>query len=605
MSKVQSFSMDMDVSFSGGGLRWADRLLPTAILAEDAGDRMRQRLLVAFGILLFALAMPWYGLMLFQDPVWRPPRLIAIAVISTLAANFLWLRWLSARPVTWASLVLTHLAVAANVVMNGGLSGPTALVIPCLPVLTSVLLGTRAGWLDAILVVLAATALEHLAQVTTLPSIAPPEIWSLVRVMSLTIGLVLMLLPVSSHAELSASRARDLAKTLEASEAASRAKSHFLSMMSHELRTPMVGAVGAIELLGRSDLSPESRRLVRALERSVGAQLDLIGNVLDLARVEAGEIHVQRSPVSLRDLVGEIEEMFQISCDAKGVELRAEVDEETPDWISTDGKLVRQILINLVSNALKFTSDGSITVRVGTLPRDGDPGLEVSVADTGIGFEPGQVDRLFEAFHQVDGWTARRFGGSGLGLSIARQLVAAMGGSISASSVPRAGSTFRFEIPAPVAEAPPATRATPPPDEPPTSMNVLLAEDEPINRMVLGAMLEDLGHTVVEAADGRRALELIEESAADLVLLDMHLPELDGPACARAIRSLASPIAEVPIMGLTADAVVENQTRFLASGLDAIESKPIDMERLNQAITRAAALSTARRLGSPAEGRSR
>lgn len=566
-------------------LHWVDRLLPSTVLSEVLEERLRQRLLVAFGTLFFVFTVPWFGWVFIRDPVVRPPRMIALAAFSILAANVLWLRLLPSRAVAWLSVVLLHIAFFVSVALNGGLDGPVVLVITCLPVVSAVLLGVRYGWIDVGVVMLFAIVLDSLERIRPLPITAPPELWSYLELMALAISLSSMLLAVASYAALSQIRARELVEARDDALAASRAKSRFLSTMSHELRTPMVGVIGATELLRRTPINPEQTEILDLLQSSASAQLELIGDILDLSRIEADRFELSQQPVAPRQVLVEIKALFRVACSAKGLTLEVKTEPHVPAWIIGDALRLRQILSNLVANALKFTEQGSITVHVRRVGWPDDPRLSFAVSDTGIGFDPELREALFESFRQGDESTTRRFGGSGLGLSICRRLVTAMGGTITATSTPGKGSTFTFEIPTLITEPPPDREGKATTGRvPQRRLTILLADDEPINRFIISAMLEELGHTAVEATHGRMALELAQTEPVDLIILDMHMPELDGPQCAQALRRLG-PTASVPIIGLTADAVVENQTRYLASGIDVIYSKPISLEQLDRAIS--------------------
>ncbi|MEO1084931.1 MAG: ATP-binding protein, partial [Acidobacteriota bacterium] len=273
-----------------------------------------------------------------------------------------------------------------------------------------------------------------------------------------------------------------------------------------------------------------------------------------------------------------------VPCDAKGLELRVEVDTGVPEWISADGPRIRQIVSNLVNNAIKFTERGSITIHATASDLNERGRLEISVIDTGIGFDAEAGKQIFGAFRQADESTNRRFGGSGLGLAISRGLADAMGGSISAQSSPGQGACFRFELPAPAAEPASVDSKEQPVAAAAKSLTILVADDEPVNRMILSTMLSELGHQAIEVEDGHQATERASGGGVDLIVLDMHMPLLDGPACARHLRSLPGPARELPILGLTADALPASQARFLDSGLDAVYTKPIDLRRLEEAI---------------------
>jgi len=574
-------------------LGWVDRLLPAEALAGDITDRMRQRLLVAFGLLVSTVTLPWYALMIQRDPVIRLPRVIALLTVAMLAANPLWLRITSVRRASGLTILLLHLAMLANCALNGGLNGPVAFGIACLPVITGVLWGHRAGWIDMGFVITAAATIDYIDRAYGLPMTAPAEIWPLVRVMALAISLGLMMLAFSAYSELSRRQARELSLARDVALQASRAKSNFLSSMSHELRTPMVGVVGAAELLMKGEHTAAQGDLLRSLQRSATAQLELIGDVLDISRIESDRLQLDRTSVAPRQVLDEINSVFQLACQAKGISLDLDIPDDLPQWIETDELRLRQILSNLVNNALKFTHEGSIAVRVTATGEKQNTRLRFEVHDTGIGFETAQAEELFGAFRQADGSTTRKFGGSGLGLSICRHLVEALGGTIHASGSPGEGATFTFELPTPEQDGPdPGTAPLVVSSR--DKLHVLLADDEPINRFILSSMLHELGHSVTEAENGRQAIELAQSEPIDLIILDMHMPELDGPACARELRALPSAESQLPILGLTADAIIENRPLYLQSGIDVLYSKPIELERLGMAISQATALALER-----------
>lgn len=564
-----------------------DRFLPARLLSPHSEERMRQRLLLVFGAFFAVAVLPWVLWLFVLDPAFRLPRVAIVAVSVALAANAVWLRFAPPRRVAWLTVVLLHFAVFVNIYLNQGMHGPSVLSLTCLPVICAVLLGIAWGWIDGGLVVLFALLLEHLARTRGLPATAPTEVWAFIRVMALSIAIVLMMAAVSSYIQLTRRQAEELVEARDAALAASRSKTRFLSTMSHELRTPMVGVVGAADLLSRTPMSAEQLELVSLLQRSAAAQLALIGNVLDLARIEADRLQIEKTPWAPRQLLGEVEALFRVACQSKGLELRMEIDAGIPSALLGDSLRLRQILSNLLGNAVKFTEQGAIAVRAGWNAASQPPLLRFAVSDTGIGFPPERTAELFEAFRQADDSTTRRFGGSGLGLTICRRLVEAMGGSIGAESRPGEGSTFFFEVPAEATVAlQPITGQAIPVGSPAgrRALTILLADDDPVNRVVLAAMLQALGHRTIEAVDGRDALLACASRPIDLVILDLHMPELDGPECARAMRALPPPVGQLPIVGLTADAVVDNHDRYLAGGLDAIYSKPIDLEGLELAI---------------------
>lgn len=386
-------------------------------------------------------------------------------------------------------------------------------------------------------------------------------------------------------------------------ENASRAKSRFLAMMSHELRTPMTAVIGMGDLLMGTDLSERQKSFVTTLRSSAGTLLSILNDVLDFSKIEAGQLTLETIDFSLPRLIDDVVQLFLVRAAAKGLTLSASVADDTPRHVRGDPTRLRQLLFNLVSNAIKFTERGGVEIVVWSPdpPRPADAGgtgrpfsLRVEVEDTGIGMTEEQRARLFSAFVQADASTSRKYGGTGLGLAICKRLVEAMGGEIAVSSSPGRGSIFRFSIEILPAEATPvAELAGRPPPEParpdgppttPVALRLLLAEDNDINRMLITAMLTRIGHSVDAVADGHAAVEAIGAADYDLVLLDMEMPVLDGRSAARAIRRLAGPVARLPIVGLSADALPEHRDGHLAAGLDAYLTKPVDWDHLNAVI---------------------
>jgi len=386
-------------------------------------------------------------------------------------------------------------------------------------------------------------------------------------------------------------------------ENASRAKSRFLAMMSHELRTPMTAVIGMGDLLMGTDLSERQKSFVTTLRSSAGTLLSILNDVLDFSKIEAGQLTLETIDFSLPRLVDDVVQLFLVRAAAKGLTLSASVADDTPRHVRGDPTRLRQLLFNLVSNAIKFTERGGVEIVVWSPdpPRPTDANdtgrpftLRVEVEDTGIGMTEEQRARLFGAFVQADVSTSRKYGGTGLGLAICKRLVEAMGGEIAVSSSPGRGSIFRFSIEILPAEAAPvaelAGRPAPAPAQPegppttPVALRLLLAEDNDVNRMLITAMLTRIGHSVDAVADGRAAVEAVEAVEYDLVLLDMEMPVLDGRSATRAIRRMAGPVARLPIVGLSADALPEHRDGHLAAGLDAYLTKPVDWDHLNAVI---------------------
>ena len=360
----------------------------------------------------------------------------------------------------------------------------------------------------------------------------------------------------------------------EAAEALAAAKSQFLAMVSHEIRTPMNGILGMARLLLDDGPAPGQRDRLETLTASAEALLALLDDILDLSKLEAGRIECQATPFHLRSVVAGLMALMAGRADSKNLQVTADLAPEVPDWVLGDAGRLRQVLTNLVGNAVKFTAAGRVSLHVAAA----EGGLVFTVADTGIGIDAPARARLFEPFFQADSSISRRFGGTGLGLAICKRLVEAQGGEIGVDSEPGQGSRFWFRLPYPPAEAPAPAAAPALPPLP--SLSILLAEDNPVNRKVALALLTRRGHRVETAEDGRAAVAAATRGGFDVVLMDMRMPDMDGLAAAAAIRRLDPPQGRVPIIALTANAMEDDVERCRAVGMDAHVAKPIDSAHL-------------------------
>ncbi len=379
----------------------------------------------------------------------------------------------------------------------------------------------------------------------------------------------------------------EIALAKEAAEEAARAKSAFLAMMSHEIRTPLNGVLGIATLLGRSPLTAEQRNWVRIILDSGDALMSIINDILDFSKFESGAIEFDATPVVLADLVHSVLDVIEVQARHKGLECRAELDEDTPLCVKTDAKRLRQILINLLGNAVKFTERGSVTLVLHAVAQGEESHLRFEIKDTGIGIPKEARDKLFREFSQVDASINRRFGGTGLGLAICKKIVNAMGGKIGVDSVDGEGSCFWFEIDAPLCE-PPAEDLSlrDRRDGAECAYTILLVEDMAVNRIVGRGMLNSLGHKVDLASDGLEALEMLKTTAYDLVLMDMQMPKLNGLAATRAIRAWGGAYANLPIVAMTANAFQSDRMECLAAGMNDFITKPIELNELDAAIRR-------------------
>jgi signal transduction histidine kinase/CheY-like chemotaxis protein len=386
-----------------------------------------------------------------------------------------------------------------------------------------------------------------------------------------------------AHRELTAAT-KELIGQRELAEAANAAKSAFLAMMSHELRTPMNGVLGLARALQATSLDARQRLFIDNILESGDGLLGVLNDILDLTKIEAGKLEFNWEPTDLGALARQVFALFAPAAAAKGLAYDLNVDPALPAFVA-DPLRTRQVMINLLSNAVKFTDQGGVTLSLAPGPRTPTGQVEVifTVTDSGVGFDDAAAARLFKPFVQGDASTARTHGGTGLGLAISSELVRRMGGQISAASRPGEGATFIVNVPLTVAEiAVPAVCADLAPADPQdrAPLSILVAEDNAINRRVAAALLEPTGWRLTFVEDGAQALEALRTAAFDLVLMDVHMPVMDGPAAVRAIRAGEAGRRDIPIIALTADAMSEDRQRFFASGFDGYVPKPIRPEQL-------------------------
>jgi signal transduction histidine kinase/CheY-like chemotaxis protein len=383
-------------------------------------------------------------------------------------------------------------------------------------------------------------------------------------------------------------RTRALEDALQAMQDALRAKGEFLAVVSHEIRTPMNGVLGMAQLLQMSDLTDEQRRYVDTIQSSGETLLALINDILDMSKLDSGKVQLESRPLQLRVVAREVADMLSAQAQAKGLYLDVEIDADVPAWVVGDARRLKQVLTNLVGNALKFTHHGG--VRIGMRMINGGEALQGQVQDSGIGIPPDKANRLFEKFSQVDSSINRRYGGTGLGLVICKHLVEAMGGTIGVESKQHQGSVFTFRIPAVRAEAPaaaaPPKRAAAPAAQP--NLRILLVEDNAVNQMLALGMLQKLGCTADLAHNGEEALGRVQATAYDLILMDMQMPKMDGLTATRAIRSMS--LARQPhIVALTANAMEGDRALCLAAGMNDFLAKPFKASELQEKLDSAAA----------------
>ena len=361
-------------------------------------------------------------------------------------------------------------------------------------------------------------------------------------------------------------------------ENANHAKGDFLAMMSHEIRTPLNGVLGFAELLASTQLDKQQVEYVQTIRESGSNLLSVLNDVLDYSKIESGKLTIDSRPTNLRDLVLQCIETFRAQAHEKSIELVGEFTSDAPSNVLVDGMRLRQVLVNLISNAVKFTHAGRVTVRFEDLPHNpGDDGLGVrlTVSDTGIGISPEALTRLFEPFEQLDSSMARRYGGTGLGLAIVHRLVGLLGGRVHVESQPDIGTEFRFEltlVPCKPGEDPPS-----PMDSSPAPVGV----ERPLSILLVKLMLKRLGYSADEAVDGAQAVDRAKQRCYDVILMDIQMPGMDGYHATRVIREFSP---DTQILALTAHALTTDQARSEESGMKAHLSKPIRVDELREAL---------------------
>jgi signal transduction histidine kinase/ActR/RegA family two-component response regulator len=404
-------------------------------------------------------------------------------------------------------------------------------------------------------------------------------------------------------------------------EAANRGKSQFLANMSHELRTPFNGMLGMMSLLESTPLTPVQVDYIKTAKGSANHLLTLLNDILDVSALEAGKMTVNPEPVHLAALLSEVNALMNPLAVEKQLKFSIVVQADLPPWVLADATRLKQILFNLVSNALKFTEHGGVTLTIVPRPRtDGNTGLAFLVEDTGIGMDDHVLSRLFQRFYQVDGGLARKFGGTGLGLEISQTLARMMGGAIEVESTPGKGSVFTLHLPFTTCPAPPnagmsvaiqtlfkplpATTATHAPATgapaaasgtaaPLEALRVLVAEDHPVNRKFVGILLDKMGCKATFCENGQIAVDAAQREVFDLVLMDVHMPVMDGLTATRIIRGMPGPMGQVPIIVLTADVMNDAKEQAMAAGVNDFVTKPVQIGQLQAAMQKCLAAAPA------------
>ncbi|WP_374577439.1 ATP-binding protein [Phenylobacterium sp.] len=453
-------------------------------------------------------------------------------------------------------------------------------------------LGPRGAAVGALIVAVIMPAL-----IVALPVVRHQETWTFaekVRSMQFLIALAFFTSLIIAMATASQKRMKRLwagrTRIAQAARtravAAGQAKAQFLATMSHEIRTPMTSIVGFTEvLLKRDDLPEPARRQLSLIDRAGASLLTVVNDILDFSKMEAGEVELLRAPAAPRRIAQDALAIVAEAARRKGLDLQLGFIGPVEAPLLVDDLRVRQILLNLLSNAIKFTEQGRVALDVQVIDREAVSTLSFTVTDTGPGVAPQQVERLFMRFSQADASISHTHGGSGLGLAICRGLTELMGGQIGVDTKPGSGASFWFEIPAERAAAPVAAEA-PQPQQAPLKARVLLVDDHPMNRELGATVLGLLGCEVVLAQDGQEALDAVRTQACDLILMDVHMPRMDGLQATRAIRALGGDHAATPIIAMSADVMPQVEAACLQAGMNAAVGKPIQIQALHAVLAK-------------------
>jgi PAS domain S-box-containing protein len=384
----------------------------------------------------------------------------------------------------------------------------------------------------------------------------------------------------------------------EVAEHANRAKSNFLANMSHEIRTPLNGVIGLLQQIDMKDMSDSNRQKLDLMQSSSLHLRTIINHILDFSKIESGKISLAIRDFSIIDLVQKIGEMSRTLAKEEALTIDVHIDQSIPELVCGDDGKIRQVLFNLMDNALKFTQEGKVIMRVENVLPTGDDDflISFSVEDTGIGIMEDQFLNLFDAFSQVDNYLSRPFGGTGLGLAISQRLVRMMGGEILVNSVPGHGSTFHFNLGFSSIEGRSATPDVQKIQQLPP-LSILLVEDELVSQLVTKGFLEEEGHSVVLAENGHSAVRLAGSGNFDIILMDLRMPGMNGLEAARIIRGFEDPAyANVPIIAITADVVKDTMQECMENGMQKVLTKPIELDELHQALQEVLLSPTANRL---------
>lgn len=551
-------------------------LQPQPRTAVDTHEDARKVLLVAYAVIL--VAGPGLGAMSLRSGEWGVFLACFLGGLIALLGLVQTIR--RKNPQLWGKVYICALQVIilfSTIQTGGALSGAVGWLFT-MPVLAAILVGTRWALINAAItgtaflgIGIAHFVIGNWKRVDNLDEAA------LLASASHVLALVVLFCMVILGGKRLAKSQDDLRRARDEEQRANQAKTAFLANMSHEIRTPMNGIIGMAEVTLDGELPAEERKSIEVILSCSKALLEILNDVLDVSKIEAGSLTLEEIPYSPRELVEGVSNSFASQILKRGLSWKAVVDDHCPQYLSGDPTRLRQVIFNLVGNAIKFTQHGGIELQLRWLQSSQE--LEVHIIDTGIGISADRQESVFEAFVQADATTTREFGGTGLGLSISKRLITAMGGDIHVRSQPSKGSDFWFRIPTRSALGINAAETTAIDfGSRIWNAHVLLVEDNSVNAKVAMHTLKKHGLSVQWAQNGLEALDQLKSNDFDLILMDCQMPVMDGFEATREIRAMASPKCDLPVIALTAGAMNEDRKRCFEAGMNAYLSKPFQRE---------------------------